>query len=326
MKRQTERQDLLEQAERFEQSGEWNRAVQIYRRMVKTEKNPAVWGAYAWGLLGNRQFKEALEAAKKMAVLLKKHSSPTLLASVRGLIGYVHHCAGRRVLAERYYRQSIEQYPRAEIYVLLGTLLREQEKNIEAKVCYQKALEIEPRYVEARYNLALWYRRHHDMHRAAEHLRKVLEINPSYAPALSLYATVLWQEGGKGIDEAKKRLHQALRLQPGRSESHVFLAYCLISRGKIHLAKQQLQQAIDKLPDNSTLWWSYGWLLGEFFDDAEQAEVCFRRALELNPRDGLGYFYFAEFLQHRERFSEARAALQKAADMGVTKAREPREA
>ena len=315
-------QHMIERAEQCERNGEMEQAEHWYREALKRAKNPGLWGSLAWLLLGRQDFKEALKAAKKMQGLLSGYKSPPLLATASGLIGYIHLEAGRKSLAERYFRDSISLYPRPEIFVLLGALLNDGGKNIQAKVCFQKALEIEPQFSEAHYNLALWYRRHQDFTRTINHLHLALESNPDHAPALTLLASVMWREGGKRFITAKQMLHRALPYSADFPRAPLFLALNYVLLGKVHVAENHFRQAIEHFPTDSTLLWCYGWFLEQVLQQPEEAEAYYQKALEADPRDGLARYYYACFLLARGRRDEARAAFRQARALGIRKANE----
>ena len=60
----------------------------------------------------------------------------------------------------------------------------EDQGQIDAAIAhYERALELEPDFVEAHSNLGLAHQTRGEITRAVEHFQQALEIRPDYAPA-----------------------------------------------------------------------------------------------------------------------------------------------
>jgi tetratricopeptide (TPR) repeat protein len=68
----------------------------------------------------------------------------------------------------------------SEPYVGLGNCYKEQKRTEEATEQYLKALELNPWYGDARYNVARIYEKNKDKEQAAYHYRILIERNPGY--------------------------------------------------------------------------------------------------------------------------------------------------
>ncbi len=223
---------LYRNAKDLEQSGDLSSAEKYYRQALEIENNPGYWGALAWVLLGQAQFKEALSAAKKMREIISHTNLREALATANCLVGYIHHTAGRKALAERYYQESFQAYATAEAYLFLGLLHLQTERDVQAKINFQKAWEIESDNLEAHYNMAMWYKDHDDRERTLKHLQTALDLSPAYVPALIQLAVMMWKLGHPGFNEARNILEEALKYDEQNLSAHIYLAFTYNLLGK----------------------------------------------------------------------------------------------
>jgi len=87
---------------------------------------------------------------------------------------------------------SIEEY--REPYFNLGFIHQEYLKVYDVAIeNYTKAIEIEPRYLEAYYNRGLCYEEMEDLKKAEEDFRTTLKLNPQYTNAANALERVLNQ-------------------------------------------------------------------------------------------------------------------------------------
>ncbi|RMF58951.1 MAG: hypothetical protein D6748_07485 [Calditrichaeota bacterium] len=313
----------LKEAEEFEKKGEFHLAEQAYKEVLKHTKNPGLWGALSWTQLHQGLFKEALSSAKKMRAQLQKENSLPLLASATALMGFIHHQAGRNNLAEKYYRESLKEYPRAEVYILLGTLLKHQGNIVEAKINFLRALEIDPSFVEAHYHLALWYYEHQDLHRTESHLEKALQQNPNHISSLSLFSLIQWKNGNKGMSKSKVLLENIIRNSAGNPISYLILAFTLLLMNKKFLADQYFRKGLERFPQEPRLLLAYAWFLSEILDNPLDAETYYLKTIETSPEWGVGYFYYGRHLLNQGRTREGEAKIARAKSLGFTRSISP---
>ena len=88
------------------------------------------------------------------------------------------HTQGKFAEAERYYREAIEadpSYPLAQFN--LGNLYDEQGRLPEAREHYRSALKLNPQYADAHFNLALLSERMYDNLKAVHHWKCYLKLD-----------------------------------------------------------------------------------------------------------------------------------------------------
>lgn len=95
---------------------------------------------------------------------------------------YKEKCDLKR--AEKWYRKAVEVFPRQESYIFLGACLAKQGQFSEAKKSHQKAVRKAPETAdEAYFNLGLIYRAEGKYKKALKCLNKAIEIDPKYEEA-----------------------------------------------------------------------------------------------------------------------------------------------
>ncbi len=87
----------------------------------------------------------------------------------------------------------------------------------EAVTSYKKAIEIDPHFIPAYYNLALLYHQIHQFDDAIIHLKKVMALDPNDASAMNNLGVVLYAIGR--FHEAKKYFQEALSLEEEYQEA-----------------------------------------------------------------------------------------------------------
>jgi len=318
---------LYRKAKEREQSGDWEAAEKYYREALAVRQNPGTWGVLGWVLYrkalreGEGNFSEALAAAHEMRALAIDHRSKPLLAIADCLIGRIHHDAGQAELAERFYCESVEARLRPETLVFLGKLMEEAGRGGEAKRYYQQALQVDPGYREARYNLAVWYRAHKVYDEAGRHFRKALESDPEDAGIILQLASTLWHLGKEGIKEAKSLLDRLLRRQPLNLECRLLLAFTYKLLRQSHNAELLFRLTLEQLPPDSRAYWSFAWFLGNDFKEPVEAEILFEKALETSPQTGAAHYHYGQFLLARQQPGRAQELFRKAAALGLEKAK-----
>jgi len=155
--------------------------------------------------------------------------------------------AGKWQEAHRLSIESVKLYDGdAETHYLVGKGYQLRRKYDVAAACYEKALSIDPYFVEAMGSLG-------------EMLINV-----------------------KRYDEAIACLTDALELQPGEWRGHLTLGIACFESGKLEMAENNLSTAIH-FNNNSALAHFYMGQLQEKKGDKEDAFQSYRNALALNP-------------------------------------------
>jgi tetratricopeptide (TPR) repeat protein len=159
--------------------------IQMLRNLDRYHYQPAM------RQLQQRRYQQALPDLEFMLRNVPNH--PQALAG----IGQVGIGLKRPDLAEQYFRNALERYPkRDETYVIYGVFLQRLGRTNEAITAYRKALELNPASGFGHYNLGLAYVDTKDYAQANAHaqkayqlgvnlpgLRRKLEVVGAWAPA-----------------------------------------------------------------------------------------------------------------------------------------------
>lgn len=116
----------------------------------------------------------------------------------------------------------------------------------------EKAVAIDPDYMEAQNNLGCRYLQAGDYGRALDHLRRAAELDPSSAMTYTNIAIAYIQE--QRLDEAEPAVRKALQLGDTSGKANYVMAILLLRRGRSkEEAMRLLAAAADDFPPARTL-------------------------------------------------------------------------
>src|SRR6185295_8778864 len=111
----------------------------------------------------------------------------------------------------------------------------------------RRAVELEPRNVQARFALAGLAAKLGDLTQTRSQLMEILKIDPAHEPARIYLAQLAWRDGAR--DEARKYLEDAIAANPSAVESRLRLAQTAFIQGDPARGKDLLEQMITVAPD-----------------------------------------------------------------------------
>ena len=190
--------------------------------------------------------------------------------------------------AEQFIRKQIEDAPEnSGLRVLLGDFLLRKDLDEEALAEYEKAIELNPDNIKAYTNSARLLNRFNrteqakarfqqmidqnnnwiqgymglaaieeasdNFGEAMQHYRKVLEIEPNFAPAANNLAWLLAQDSTNDLAEALKMAMLAKKDAPDSPHVSDTLGWVYYQRGSYSLAIAQFKEARAKLPNDPTI-------------------------------------------------------------------------
>ena len=124
-----------------------------------------------------------------------------------------------------------------------------KETPLEAFQHFQKALEINPSFVEAHNNLGVLLAQQGQSAEAIRHFQKALELQPDCADAYNSVGNVLADQGH--LAEAITNYQKALELNPDFAAAHYNLGNALALQGKYAEAIGHFQKALQLKPDDA---------------------------------------------------------------------------
>ena len=185
---------------------------------------------------------------------------------------------------------------------------------------YRRAVEVEPGYMDAHYNLGEQYARVGRFPEAVEAYKKALEIDPEFKDAHCGLGDVYAEVGDER--QAVFAYEQALRFHPEDKDLHVIVvkAYTkAIGKNPGVAAYREARNnvlaryaaMVNQDRPKATSYFNLGNLYAEAGDRA-MALLAYRRALELNPRHAVTLYNLGNLYKDQGRFKDALVFYQKA--------------
>jgi tetratricopeptide (TPR) repeat protein len=131
----------------------------------------------------------------------------------------------------------------ARVYYELGNIYYEQIMPNEARLNYEKALELEPALNPARVNLAMLLAESDEGDSAKVLLREAIEMDPDDAKAYTDLGVVYYTE--MDVDSAVKSFTKALEIDPDNLEAHYNLGLAFAESGLLVEAITEWRRILD---------------------------------------------------------------------------------
>lgn len=191
----------------------------------------------------------------------------------------------------------------------------------EAAIQYSNAIQIDPRFAQAHFQLSQTYLRLGDGQHAFLELNRTVELAPDNFRAqidlANLLVTVRKQDGSPDPDalkQAKTHLDLLREKQPNNAETHEAWANYYAAQDNLGGAIQEIQQAIPLDPSRSESYLLLA-LLQVRSNLPDQAEANFKKAIEVDPKATNAQLALGGFYQSHGRLSEAEQQFQHSIDL-----------
>src|SRR6059036_1314120 len=112
---------------------------------------------------------------------------------------------------------------------------------------HERALELDPNYLQGHLNLISLYGKAGRPARAEEHYRAALRLNPNLDELHYNYGVLLVSQGKEA--EAAEAFRKALEINPNYAEAHGNYAYILMTLGNVDEAERHYRAALDNKPN-----------------------------------------------------------------------------
>jgi tetratricopeptide (TPR) repeat protein len=205
-----------------------------------------------------------------------------------------------------YLRSGVNQ---AEDWFRLANQLHGERHYIEAADCYQRCLDLEPRLLEAHYNLGNTLIDLGDYDQAERSFQRCLDLNPEYADA-HFNRGIACSEAGR-LDEAIAAYRRAIDIEPTRSEAYYNLGIACHELGRLDAAAAAYGRALELKPDFAEACNNLGTVLKDQ-NALDAAASLFNRALELRSDYADAFYNLGSVRHEQHRLTEAIAAYQAA--------------
>ncbi|MEE2617250.1 MAG: tetratricopeptide repeat protein [Candidatus Poribacteria bacterium] len=295
----------LQEAIVFHQSGQLQRAEQIYQQVLQISPR----NADALNLLGFLAYQVGrCEVAANLISKAIEVDSKQYIFFIN--LGLVRQEQGELDKSIEAYHKAIEINPNdSDVYNNLGNTLQEQgelDKSIET---YHKAIEINPNDARIYYNLGAAQKKQGKLDNAIQTYQQAIEINPDDAEIYNSLGTTLQKQ--EKLDQAIQVYHRALEINSNYSEAFYNLGLALQEQGELDQAIQAYHRALDVNPNYSEAYNNLGIALKEQgnLDDAIQV---YHRALEINPNYSEAYNNLGNALKEQGKLDDAVLAYRSA--------------
>jgi len=154
--------------------------------------------------------------------------------------------------AERELLERIEGEPKsADLMILLGRVLRSQNRHDDAMRAFERAIELAPLSAEPSFRCGAAHLRSRNIERARELFENALKIEPNSARAYLGLGAAAYFDGA--YDDALERLAQAIKLDPKLGRVHEMSARTHARMGDKNSAIDELQGTLEEDPNNERI-------------------------------------------------------------------------
>ncbi len=191
---------------------------------------------------------------------------------------------------------------RKQKYFESGQRYFEKGKYREAAIQFGNAVQIDPRFAEAHYQLAKTDLKLMDGLHAYQEFSRTLELQPANYQAHIDIANLLISNGEP--KKAQEHIDLLLQKDPNNPQGHEAAANLLSAEADYNGAVLQMQQAIALDPNRWESHLNLG-LLQMRINQPDAAEASFKKAVALSPNSLSAQLALGNFYQSRNRFAEA---------------------
>jgi cellulose synthase operon protein C len=201
---------------------------------------------------------------------------------------------------------------RKQKFLESGNRYRDQGKLREAVIQYANAVQIDPRFGEAHYQLGETYLKLKDYNRAYSELSRATDLNPDNYTAQSDLANLLIS--ARDLKQAQLHLDILHEKQPDSVDTHLAWANFYAAQENVEAALRETQEAIAADPNHADSYLNLA-ILQLRANHPDQAEASLKKAADLGPKSMSTQLALGGFYQGRSRFAEAEQQFKHAIDV-----------
>lgn len=197
---------------------------------------------------------------------------------------------------------SLDPNVRKQNYFHSGQSYFEKHQYREAVVQFTNAVQIDPTFAEAHFQLAESYLNLQQTNRAYQEFARTVELRPEdYRARIAMTNLLILY---RNFPQAHEQTDQLLQKRPNDPAVHAMAASLLAAEGKIPEAIRETQQMIILAPGRWETYLSLA-LLQLKNDDLSGAEANFKKAIELNPKAMQARLLLGAYYQAHDRLNQA---------------------
>ena len=215
------------------------------------------------------------------------------------------------VIASLFTGCSRDPNVRKQKYFDSGEKYFAESKYREAVIQYLNAVQIDPRFAQAHYQLSQAYLKLGDKNHAFQELNRTVELAPdnyrAHADIADLLSGVRNPDGSAvqdALKQAKPHLDLLREKQPNTPETHEAWAYYDLAQKNLGTAIQEAQQAIAIDPNRSESYLLLA-LIQLQSNLPDQAEASYKKAIQVDPKSMNAQLLLGGFYASHNRLAEA---------------------
>jgi tetratricopeptide (TPR) repeat protein len=200
---------------------------------------------------------------------------------------------------------------RKQKYLESGNRYRDEGKYREAAIQYANAVQVDPRFAEAHYQLGEAYLKLGNVIRAFQELSRAVDLTPDNYPAHVDLANLLISS--RQLKDAKPHLDLLRDKQPNSPDTYEVWANYYAAQDNLGSAIQEVQKAIAADPNRSQSYLDLATLQATA-NLPDQAEVNFKKAVALSSKATNAQLALGGFYVSHNRLPEAEQQFKQAID------------
>ena len=191
---------------------------------------------------------------------------------------------------------------RKQKFLESGNRYRDKGKLREAAIQYANALQMDPRFAEAHYQLGEVYLKLKEYNQAYAELSRTVDLTPDNYQAQGDLANLLI--AGGQAKQAQPHLDVLRAKQPNSPETFLAWSNFYAAQGNLGAALQEMQKGIAADPSRSDSYLNLA-IMQVRAKLPDQAEINFKKAAELGAKNVNAQLALGIFYQSRNRMAEA---------------------
>ena len=177
---------------------------------------------------------------------------------------------------------------------------------------FQKAIELDPKYSEAYYNLGTTYTNKGNLDKAIQCYKKAIELNPQISIVYNNMG-VAYEEKGDN-EKAIKCYEKAIEIDPNYSLVYFNLGISYSEKGNIDKAITSYENAIELDPKYSMAYNNLGLIYNDK-GNIDKAILLFKKSIEIDPMYSMAYNDLGVVYSEKGNIDKAILLLEKAIEL-----------
>lgn len=294
-------EELIKKADQREEAGLLQEAMECWHTVFKNNSDPICLcqlGRLAKELKqwpeAEQFFLSAIELAPKIRIPYDQ-------------LGLLHLHQDNLETAIDYFEQSLAIKGKPGIYSLLGVAQNRLGMTAAARESYEKALNLDPNYEEACYNLGITFQEEQP-DKAIALFQRAIELDPEFACA---YRELGWiQRKQEQAEKSEYHLRKAIELDDQDGWAYIYLGNLMMDvQEDFASAEEAFKLALKVWPDESISHWT----LGDLYWNqrrTQEAKSLYERAVELETDNSEANFRLGLLLKELGEFTKAKFYLE----------------